>query len=30
VAEVKKICAQLPSQVLASAAWTAYLDSNKK
>jgi hypothetical protein len=30
VAEVKKICAERPSQVLASAAWTAYLDFNKK
>ena len=28
--EVKKTCAQRPSQVLASAAWTAYLDLNKK
>src|ERR1700738_2207645 len=30
VAEVKKRCAQRPSQVLASAVWTAYLDLNKK
>jgi hypothetical protein len=30
VAEVKKICAQRPSQVLASAVWTAYLDLNKR
>jgi hypothetical protein len=30
VAEVKKICAKLPSEVLASAAWTAYLDLNKR
>jgi len=28
--EVKKTCAQLPSQVLASAVWTAYLDLYKK
>ena len=28
--EVRKTCAQRPSQVLASAAWTAYLDLNKK
>ena len=28
--EVKKICAQRPSQVLASAVWTAYLDLNKR
>ena len=30
VAEVKKTCAQLPSQPLASAVWTAYLGFNKK
>jgi hypothetical protein len=30
VAEVEKACAQRPSQVLASAAWTAYLDHNKR
>jgi len=30
VAEVKKTCAQRPSQVLASAVWTAYLDLNKR
>src|ERR1700730_5095470 len=30
VVEVKKRCAQRPSQVLASAAWTTYLDLNKK
>ncbi len=28
--EVKKTCAQRPSQVLASAVWTAYIDLNKK
>ena len=28
--EVKKTCAQRPSQVLASAVWTAYLDLYKK
>jgi hypothetical protein len=28
--EVKKACAQRPSQVLASAVWTAYLDLNKR
>jgi hypothetical protein len=28
--EVKKTCAQHPSQVLASAVWTAYLDFNKR
>jgi hypothetical protein len=28
VAEVDKICAQRPSDVLASAAWSAYLDLN--
>jgi hypothetical protein len=27
--EVKKTCAQRPSQVLASAVWTAYLDLNR-
>ncbi len=30
VVEVKKTCAQRPSQVLASAVWTAYLDHNKR
>jgi hypothetical protein len=30
VVEVKKTCAQQPSQPLASAVWTAYLDLNKK
>jgi hypothetical protein len=30
VVEVKKTCAELPSQVLASAVWTAYLNLNKK
>ena len=30
VAEVKKTCAQHPSQVLAIAVWTAYLDLNKR
>jgi len=30
VVEVKKACAQRPSQVLANAAWTAYLDLNKR
>jgi hypothetical protein len=30
VIEVKKTCAQRPSQVLASAVWTAYLDLNKR
>lgn len=29
VVEVEKRCAQRPSQVLASAVWTAYLDLNK-
>jgi hypothetical protein len=29
VVEVKKTCAQRPSQVLASAVWTAYIDHNK-
>ena len=28
--EVKKTCAQRPSQVLANAVWTAYLDVNKR
>jgi hypothetical protein len=28
--EVKKTCAQRPSQVLASAVWTAYLDLNTR
>jgi hypothetical protein len=30
VVEVRKTCAQSPSQPLASAVWTAYLDLNKK
>ena len=30
VAEVKRTCAQLPSQTLASAVWTTYLEFNKK
>src|SRR5258707_15746499 len=30
VVEVKKTCAQRPSQVLANAVWTAYLDLNKR
>ena len=30
VVEVEKRCAQRPSQVLASAVWTAYLDLNKR
>jgi hypothetical protein len=30
VVEVKKTCAQRPSQVLASAVWTAYLEFNKR
>ena len=30
VAEVKRTCAQLPSQPLASAVWTTYLGFNKK
>lgn len=30
VAEVKKTCAQLPSQALASAIWTTYLEFNKR
>ncbi len=30
VVEVKKTCAQRPSQVLASAVWTAYLDLHKR
>jgi redox-regulated HSP33 family molecular chaperone len=30
VFEVKKTCAQRPSQVLASAVWAAYLDLNKR
>ena len=30
MAEVKKTCTQRPSQVLASAVWTAYLDLNKR
>jgi len=30
LAEVKKTCARRPSQVLASAVWTAYLDLNKR
>jgi hypothetical protein len=30
MAEVKKACAERPSQVLASAVWTAYLNLSKK
>ena len=30
LAEVKKTCTRRPSQVLASAVWTAYLDLNKR
>ena len=30
VAQVEKICAKVPSEILASAAWTAYLDLNKR
>ncbi|WP_167558989.1 hypothetical protein [Bradyrhizobium canariense] len=30
VVEVEKTCAQRPSQVLASAVWTAYLDLNRR
>ena len=30
VAEVKKACAQAPSQALATAVWTTYLGSNKR
>ena len=30
VAEVKKTCAQVPSQTLASAVWTTYLEFNKR
>ena len=30
VLEVKKTCAQRPSQVLASAVWAAYIDLNKR
>jgi hypothetical protein len=30
MAEVRKTCAQRPSQVLASAVWTVYLDLNKR
>lgn len=30
VVEVKKTCAQRPSQVLASAVWAAYIDLNKR
>jgi len=30
LAEVGKICAQRPSQILASAVWTAYLDLNTR
>ncbi len=30
VAEVKKTCAQSPSQALASAVWTTYLEFNKR
>jgi hypothetical protein len=30
VAAVEKLCRREPSQVLASAAWSAYIDLNKK
>jgi hypothetical protein len=30
VVEVRRTCAEQPSQPLASAVWTAYLDHNKK
>jgi hypothetical protein len=30
VAEVKKRCAEAPSQTLASAVWNTYLESNKR
>jgi hypothetical protein len=30
VAQVKKTCAQVPSQSLASAVWTTYLEFNKR
>jgi hypothetical protein len=30
VAEVEKTCAKRPSQILASAAWTTYLEFNKR
>jgi hypothetical protein len=30
VGEVKKRCAQAPSQTLASAVWNAYLEFNKR
>jgi hypothetical protein len=30
VAEVKKRCAQVPSQTLASAVWNSYLEFNKR
>ena len=30
VAEVKKTCAQVPSQTLASAVWTTYLEFNRR
>jgi hypothetical protein len=30
VAEVKRTCAQLPSQALGSAVWTTYLEFNKR
>jgi hypothetical protein len=30
IAQVEKVCAENPNQVLASAAWTAYLDMSKK
>ena len=30
LAEVGKICAQRPSQILASAVWTAYLELNTR
>ena len=30
LAKVRKMCAERPSQVLASAVWSAYLDLNKR
>ena len=30
MAEVEKVCAQRPSQVLATAVWTAYLNFSKR
>jgi hypothetical protein len=29
ISQVERVCTQQPSQVLASAAWAAYLNSNK-